>query len=668
MKIIFSSCALVLLLFNSQAQEILKFGKLTDDLLNYDHNKLDSSADAVKLFDIGETTLTYVQNAGWKVTFDRHVAIKIISNQGYQWANHEVALYHEGGEKESIGQLKGFTYNLENGSYTKYKLEKSSIYEEETNDFWDKVKLTMPNVKEGSIVEYQYQITSPFYFNLPSWSFQSSIPVVYSEYVTRIPEYFSYKTITQGYHSFSRNESETNTKGITLQNFTREGTTVVNSKANVQTINYREDLKRIAAENLPAMNDETFVSSLNNYVLKIEYELQSTNFPGSGFKDYRNSWESLNSSFLANLQFGKQLDNTGYIKSDLENLKIKYPNKEEQLTATYEFIRDNMSWNGFRSKYVNLTLRDAFRDHSGNSADINIMLTAALRELGFKASPVLISTRGNGMVRPNFPTSGQFDYVICLVVLDDKEILLDATDKVFPIGYLPPRCFNDKGWVVNENGGFWVNLVPLNGHDENYEINLVLDDEVFKGKIHSKKVGYASFNSRNKLTKDGESGLLESYNNRYSGWTIDNYKAVPQPAEFIEDLELEISDAIEKVGNLYLITPIILGAINTNPFKLDKRDYPIDFNFPQSVRYTSTIEIPEGYQIDEIPKPVNIMLPEKGGRFLFNVSVLGNKITITNLLSINQQVYPAAMYPYLKEFYKMIVDKHAEKIVLKSAS
>jgi hypothetical protein len=45
----------------------------------------------------------------------------------------------------------------------------------------------MPNVKEGSVIEFEYTIKSPRFSELIDWSFQSSIPVNYSEFRTYIP-------------------------------------------------------------------------------------------------------------------------------------------------------------------------------------------------------------------------------------------------------------------------------------------------------------------------------------------------------------------------------------------------------------------------------------------------------------------------------------------------
>jgi hypothetical protein len=291
---------------NGQVDEP-KFGKIPKEILDFNHLEIDSSAAAVKLFDFGVSSLNYVQSTGWQLEFTRHMAIKVVSKDGYDWANHEVSLYHDGGSKERISQIKGYTYNLDKGKYVKTKLEKSSIFDEETNEYWDKIKIAMPEVKEGAILEIQYRVTSDFWFNFRAWQFQSSIPVLHSEYLTIIPQYFTYRKFSQGYFPLFINETEQQNKTITLTSTQRTGSYATQSKLQTQNVSYRETRNKLAAKNIPAMKDETFVSSLKNYVLKVDFELQSTQFPGSSVKDYRNTWESLNESFVKNNQLSPHL-------------------------------------------------------------------------------------------------------------------------------------------------------------------------------------------------------------------------------------------------------------------------------------------------------------------------------------------------------------------------
>ncbi|MFB0947506.1 MAG: hypothetical protein QMB24_15385 [Spirosomataceae bacterium] len=76
-------------------------------------------------------------------------------------------------------------------------------------------------------------------------------------------------------------------------------------------------------------------------------------------------------------------------------------------------------------------------------------------------------------------------------------------------------------------------------------------------------------------------------------------------------------------------------------------------------------EIPEGYVIDEQPEPAMIALPNKGRRFIYNISVSGNIIKVMSQVRLTKPLYYAEEYPYLKEFYSQVVQKHAEQIVLK---
>ena len=57
----------------------------------------------------------------------------------------------------------------------------------------------MPNVKEGSVIEYKYTIRTNNIGMLRDFDFQTDIPVNYSEYKTYIPEYFIYNTKMKGF-------------------------------------------------------------------------------------------------------------------------------------------------------------------------------------------------------------------------------------------------------------------------------------------------------------------------------------------------------------------------------------------------------------------------------------------------------------------------------------
>jgi CYTH domain-containing protein len=90
---------------------------------------------------------------------------------------------------------------------------------------------------------------------------------------------------------------------------------------------------------------------------------------------------------------------------------------------------------------------------------------------------------------------------------------------------------------------------------------------------------------------------------------------------------------------------------------VEERKYPVDYTTTRSTFYTVNITLPEGYVVDETPLPIRIGLPEKSATVLYNVSAIGNRISIMFKLDINKPVFLVDEYQLLKEFYSQIIEK-----------
>ncbi len=75
---------------------------------------IDSTAPAVILCDYGYFN-------GNTFTFTRLLRIKILSKEGYDWANRTFTTF-------SKSNIRGITYNLEDGKVVEEKLKRSSIF------------------------------------------------------------------------------------------------------------------------------------------------------------------------------------------------------------------------------------------------------------------------------------------------------------------------------------------------------------------------------------------------------------------------------------------------------------------------------------------------------------------------------------------------------------
>src|SRR5687768_12585844 len=181
----------------AQEKSKIKFGKITAEDFKQNVYSLDSSANAVVIADIGSTEIIGNTKGSFSLEFKNYRRAHILNKNGYDIANVEIRIYTDGSAEEELKSLKAVTYNLENGKVVETKLEtKSAVFKDKINKNLVIKKFTFPNIKEGSIIEYEYKLNSDFIFNLQPWDFQSEYPCLWSEYNVSMPEFYYYVTLT----------------------------------------------------------------------------------------------------------------------------------------------------------------------------------------------------------------------------------------------------------------------------------------------------------------------------------------------------------------------------------------------------------------------------------------------------------------------------------------
>ncbi|MFT7161764.1 MAG: hypothetical protein ACI9GZ_002951 [Bacteroidia bacterium] len=647
----------------------IKFGDVPLEHLKMKVYKEDSSASAVVLADYGESFITYSQSQGWKLKYDRHIRIKIINKDGYDWADGQIYLYHDNGNKETISSLKGTTYNLEGGKIVKSKLEKQSIFDEEYDKNRDIKKFSLPNVKEGSVLEYSYSISSDFLRNLQSWEFQKSIPVVWSEYRASIPEYFDYQKIMQGYLAFAVNDNITVSDKILLNYSKRSsnGNITTTSHSN-ETIDLKRTNFRWVVTNAPAFINEPYMTTRQNYISQVKFELAFIKMPREPIRNIMGTWEKLNEQFLESEYFGSKLNNSGFLKKELELLALDSKSDEQKITSILSHVKSKVKWDGRKTKYLDTNLKEPLDDGKGSSSEINLLLTSMLMKAGIDANPVLISTRDHGMVRKSMPLSSQFNYVICSVKLGDKNLLIDATEEYLSLSVLPERCLNNDGFVISKNNPGWLDIQANSKNSTRIggEIAISEDGEL-TGSLKYSYSGYDALKQRKSYFGKGEEVYIAD-KKANSQWEIEeieleNEEDYAKP--FVVKYNAEINEGIESLGNIIYLDPMLSGKYKKNPFTLEKREYPIDFSCPIEELYYTTYILPEGYQLESPIEPFNVSLPGQAGRFIFTITAIGNKLIVMSKLNIKKTRFVMNEYPYIKEFFAQIVSKQNEQLVLK---
>ena len=343
------------------------------------------------------------------------------------------------------------------------------------------------------------------------------------------------------------------------------------------------------------------------------------------------------------------------------------------MSLALQRIKKHFAWNGVAHKYSLSTLAKSYKDKSGNCADINLNLIMLLRELGFASSPVILSTQKNGIIRENTPSVDDFNYVIALVKFKSEAYLLDATDPYSEINLLPVRCLNGKGKVINQLGTEWVDLINSNSYKStaNYELTLG-DDLTIKGKGKETLKGYAAYRQRikakkekgdTKSNKNEEEEQDKNANRSIKELTSKGINTLGADIEF--SYEITETNYAEKNADLVYFSPAIDPYFKKNPFKLEKREFPVEFDYPYNIQQMYSITIPDGYEISEIPKPLISQMSDKSIKFMYQVTQVGNKINVMSMLSIKKNLFVPEEYEGLKQIFQMVADKQKEFVVLK---
>ena len=628
----------------------VKFGKVEKVDFADSYYEKDSSANAVVIYKKRDTHFQYDDMTGWKLVTEIHERIRFYNADGFKHATKKVRFYN-GGENESVN-IKGYTYNIENENIVKTKLDKKEIFLEKASENWTIKSFTMPNIKDGSIVEWRISISSPYTTYIDDVICQYDIPIKYLECKVQIPEYYVFNFYPSRYYPLKIKKSSAQKRYQT-----QSGSVGVTEKA--------YSLKQ---EFIPALVEEKYVNNINNYRAKIKFEIAAFNPRNGPSKLYNTSWERVTKTIYQNTNFGGELKKSNHFKEDLANIKSNSSNQNEEIVNIFEFVKNKIKWNKSNGKYTSADgIKSAYKNGIGNVADINLTLVAMLKEAGVNAHPILVSTRSHGI--PLFPTKKGFNSVIAGVEQNGEVILMDASAKYSSLNVLPRKDLNWEGRLVRDDGtSTKVSLYPKVYNLKNVKLNAKINTEgTVEGLMITTYNGLNALEYRTVASNQKEEDIIALLESNYRDieiekFRISNKEKCSKPLS--EMLQFTQDNGADIIGDKIYISPLLFLTVNENPFKLKERLYPIDYASPWSNKTNISLEIPEGYILQSKPEDLALTLPDQMGTYILKTEFKNNKILVTSQTNLNIPVISSIHYSSIKELYKKAIENQLEKIVL----
>ncbi|MGJ1496522.1 transglutaminase domain-containing protein [Sphingobacterium spiritivorum] len=653
MQKIFCIAAIMLCSISGFAQDF-SFGKITKEDLNFNRNTIDSNANAVVLREYGNASILIdPAKGGLMLEFYYHIKTKIFTKEGFSKADFTIPLYTSGNSKEVISSIKGVTYNLNGEKIAEYDLDKSKIFNEKSTKSVALTKLTLPNIQEGSIIELRYTINSPFLYNFRTWKFQDDIPKVYSEFVSKIPEICIYNQNMRGSLSISRH---------TKENYNTDMRSEIGEVHGSKTT--------YGMENIPAFVNEDYMTSADNWRSSLSFELASYRIPMGANYNYTRTWEDVEKQLFTDEDFGGQIKKKGLFKAILPSVIADKKTELEKAKAIHSYINKQIKWDKSNGLFTDKGIKDALEKRSGNVADINLALIAALNAADINANPLILSTRANGYPNITNPVLSDFNYVVAQVNIDSTVYYLDATESIIPFGSLPLRCINYQGRLFPKEGGSqWVELKAKEKSTVYYDFTGKIDNKgKLKGNLQIRRLGFDAYNKRKEIK---EYNSMEEYfekveeNNSKINYLKSDITHVDSTEYFlVETFDIEIDNFCSTHQNDFLFNPLFIGKTSKNPFNLEQRNYPIDIGSTVEEVLNMEVELPEGYQLKEKPKNVIMSLPNKDARYFYTSRMEDNKLHINVATQINKPFFMPEEYFDLKEFFSRIIQSQKLEITV----
>jgi hypothetical protein len=619
---------------------------ITDQEIDMVKYNKEPQANAVFLDEFGNTRIDEVTDR-IRLIFTYHAKIKIFNKEGLTHGTIEIPIHNGDESGEEIGNVTGTTYYKDdNGVLQKAELDPKKVFTVKDYKYGSTVKFAMPALRPGCVVEFKYELISPYWDHFRGWDFQDDIPKVNSQYEVHIPGFWTFNASLRGPLKLSKSESE-------LQ---RECFTSGGSKADCSHITY-------GMKDIPAFVEEDYMTARKNFLSAIFFELVEFTNPYNGVKTVvTKEWSDVDHQLKISDSFGSQLKRASLLKERITPIIAGKTDELDKAQTVYAWVKKQMKWNDYIGIYSSDGIKKALDTHTGSIADINLTLITALSAAGLNAEAVLLSTREHGAVNTLYPVLSDFNYVIARLTIGDKTYLLDATDPLLSFGLLPIKCVNDKGRVISLNKpSYWIDLNTQQKAATTRTFDLtLLDNGKLKGTVTNYYKGYDAYEKRKAIRKfNTVDEYVEDFDEKQPKLKvlkseITNLDSLESPLKEVFDVEIEAFDNTNHERLSF--NPFLWEKRTTNPFKLAERDYPVDWAFASDKRLVLVMHLPAQYVIETPPQVVAFALPNKGGMFVTTFDTQDNNtFTFSNITQFNKSVYDSAEYPYLKELFNKII-------------
>jgi hypothetical protein len=569
-----------------------------------------------------------------------HPGLKITSLHG--WCIPDQGKHYEVKDKDAI-------------EISLPKIEGSELI----NDTRDKI-LQIPAADPGNVIGYEYVEEEQPYVLQDTWYFQAGIPVHEAHYTLQLPAGWEYRT--------------TFLNAVELRP-TQSGNQWQWSISDVKALK--------AEEQMPPW------SGVAGQMI-VSYFPAGGSVPGKNFSDWRQM-----GSWYSQLTQGR-VDPNAETTHKVAELTATATTPLDKMRAIAKFLQSDV-------RYVAIELgiggwqphpaQEVLAHGYGDCKDKATLMRSMLQEIGIESYHVVINTH-RGSVTPDVPAHlGAFNHAIVAIKLPaglgdpslhatmqhpklGTLLFFDPTNEITPFGQIGGYLQANYGLLVGPEGGELVQLPKqpgeMNSIRRTGKLQLTAEGTL-TGDFEEIRVGDRAAEQRAALrsvTNDAErikpiEALLSQSLSTFqiTKASVANFHETSLPFQY--RYSIVAAYYAKKAGDLVLVRPRIVGNKASAILETkEPRKLPVEFPGPSLDTDSFEITLPPGYEVDELPPPVNV--DYTFAAYHSKTEAIGRVLRYSRTMEIKELSVPISKMEELKNLYRVIAADERDTAALKS--
>jgi hypothetical protein len=322
-------------------------------------------------------------------------------------------------------------------------------------------------------------------------------------------------------------------------------------------------------------------------------------------------------------------------KTDLEKVRAIYYWTQKNI----KYIAFEYALGGFIPREANSVFKKKYGDCKDNSSILYKMLELA----GLKGNLTWIGTRSIPYNYDEVPTPIVDNHMILSYMEGDQTYFLDATGRFTPLEYPSSFIQGKEALISIDDTNYVIKKVPVVPAAENAFVevtNIAIEGEKIVGKSKVEISGYQKtdylYALENELTdtkiKELYNVNLRKGNNKFLIKELEETNKYDYDKNLIISYSFNVDNIAKHLANEIYVNLNLNRNISHYKTKEDRKN-EVEYDYKAYYSYTTTVAIPEGYEVDYIPENIEVANEYISAKIKY--SQTAHQITYTHHFTLN---------------------------------